>query len=237
MEMRSFEEFLAKAGCNVARQSLPLLQSQLSVEPPIVLTKQFRSDLPVHIGAFSKIHGPGLMAWTKVGRFTSIAPHAVLGGNEHAIDWLSTSAVFEAPQMHGWDSLLSSTNSPRKFEFSGAVKCVSVGHDVWIADGAFIRGGVTIGDGAVVGARAVVLSDVPPYAVVAGNPAKVIRMRFDDVTVEKLCAFQWWRFDFAAVSQADIRDPRAAVAQLEDLEASGKIAEYSPGYVNAGRFR
>lgn len=67
-----------------------------------------------------------------------------------------------------------------------------VGHDVWICDGAIIYGGVTIGNGSVIAGQAVVTKDVPAYAVVAGNPAKIVKYRFDEETINKLQAVQWW---------------------------------------------
>lgn len=76
-----------------------------------------------------------------------------------------------------------------------------VGHDVWIGREATILPGVTIGDGAIVGAKAVVGSDVPPYAIVAGNPARVVRMRFPDAVVEALLDIAWWNWDAAKVTR------------------------------------
>lgn len=86
-----------------------------------------------------------------------------------------------------------------------------VGNDVWCGYRVTILPGVTIGDGAIVGARAVVARDVPPYAVVAGNPARVVRMRFDDATIARLQALRWWDWPpetvwhhRAAIAGADI---------------------------------
>ncbi|GEO84863.1 hypothetical protein GCM10007920_25850 [Ciceribacter naphthalenivorans] len=66
---------------------------------------------------------------------------------------------------------------------------------MWIGYGAFIRAGLSIGDGAVVAAGAVVNKDVEPYSIVGGVPARMIRRRFDDRTIERLLAVQWWRFN------------------------------------------
>ena len=67
-----------------------------------------------------------------------------------------------------------------------------IGHDVWVGDGAVIGGGVHVGDGAVIATRAVVFADVPPYAIVAGNPARVLRYRFSRPAVEALLRIRWW---------------------------------------------
>jgi lipopolysaccharide biosynthesis protein len=78
---------------------------------------------------------------------------------------------------------------------------VVIGHDVWLGSGCMILSGVTIGPGAVVAARAVVTRDVPPYAVVAGNPARVVRHRFDAATVKALVAAAWWDLPHADVTR------------------------------------
>ena len=69
---------------------------------------------------------------------------------------------------------------------------VIIGNDVWIGYGATILSGVSIGDGAAIGACSLVVKDVPPYAIVAGNPAQVIRYRFDEETIHKLLKIRWW---------------------------------------------
>jgi acetyltransferase-like isoleucine patch superfamily enzyme len=81
---------------------------------------------------------------------------------------------------------------------------VTIGNDVWIGARAIILSGVTVGDGAVIGAGAVVPRDVPPYAVAAGNPARVLRFRFDDATIAALLALRWWEW------------PDDRIAALED---------------------
>jgi lipopolysaccharide biosynthesis protein len=90
---------------------------------------------------------------------------------------------------------------------------VVIGHDVWLGSGCMILSGVTVGHGAVVAARAVVTRDVPPYAIVAGNPARVVRHRFDAATVAALVAAAWWD------------RPHDTVTRLVPLLQSGRIAD------------
>lgn len=99
----------------------------------------------------------------------------------------------------------------------------TIGNDVWLGDGCLVLSGVTVGDGAVIGARAVVSRDVPPYAIVAGNPASVIRNRFPDETISRLLQLRWWdwpREDLVACADtlfSDDIDGLAAYAEMRGL--------------------
>lgn len=79
---------------------------------------------------------------------------------------------------------------------------IVIGNDVWIGYEAVIMAGVTIGDGAIIGTRAVVTKDVPPYTIVGGVPAKLIRKRFDDATVERLIKLRWWDWEHEKIAQS-----------------------------------
>jgi virginiamycin A acetyltransferase len=92
-----------------------------------------------------------------------------------------------------------------------------VGNDVWFGMEAMVMPGVTVGDGAIVATRAVVSRDVPPYAIVAGNPARVVKMRFDEATVARLLAVAWWHWPIDRI----MRNVDAiAGADIEKLEAA-----------------
>ena len=122
-----------------------------------------------------------------IGRYVAIAAGAtfLMNGANHAMGGFST---YPFP-IFGGDF---AANAPAGL-FDGLPRGDTViGNDVWIGHRATILPGVTVGDGAVVGAAAVVASDVPPYAVVAGNPARVVRMRFPEETVRRLLAVRWW---------------------------------------------
>lgn len=94
---------------------------------------------------------------------------------------------------------------------------IVVGHDVWLGTECLVLPGVTIGHGAVVAARAVVTRDVPPYAVVAGNPARVVRMRYDDAAVARLLRIGWWDWPAERVARAVPALVKGGLAALEAL--------------------
>lgn len=103
-----------------------------------------------------------------------------------------------------------------------------IGNDVWIGRHAVIMPGVHIGDGAVIGAYALVTKDVPAYAIVGGNPAKIIRSRFDQTTIDWLEAFQWWQYDDTLLEQLvpllTSVDTKAARQKLEQFAKEQALA-------------
>jgi acetyltransferase-like isoleucine patch superfamily enzyme len=128
-------------------------------------------------------------ATLRIGSFCSIAPGVqILIGGEHRVDLVTT-----YPFNVFWKAGKQIKGHPvTKGD-------VDIGNDVWIAKEAMILSGVKIGDGAVIGARAVVAKDVPPYAIVVGNPARVIRHRFDREAIQKLLEIKWWNWDDAQI--------------------------------------
>ncbi len=143
------------------------------------------------VGCFSYgMHNFKIMQWGEgatlsIGRFCSIAKDVTifLGGN-HRTDWVST-----FPFGHVFTDQLGSEKVEGLPTSRGDV---IVGNDVWIGDGTTIMSGVAIGDGAVVAANSHVVKNVAPYSIVGGNPAVLIRYRFDSSIIEKLLILRWW---------------------------------------------
>lgn len=128
-----------------------------------------------------------------IGRYCSIAADVrfIMNGGNHPTDWLTT---YPFPIFgQGWESAM-----PDSWPARGDTV---VGNDVWIGYGATIMPGVKIGDGAIVATASVVTKDVPPYAIVGGNPAAVIRYRFDESTIARLLSVRWWDWDPASVAR------------------------------------
>lgn len=160
---------------------LPVKNSVIHPSPKIGSdTTFFRSPMDRH--SFCGYNCDGYCA--DIGSFTSIANGVVIGGGTHPMEWVGMSPVF----YEGRDSVKAKFSTHHR----DPVKRVVIGHDVWIGRSAVVLPGVVVGNGSVVGAGAVVTKSVPPYAIVAGNPARLIRYRFDTAVVEGLSASRWW---------------------------------------------
>jgi len=157
----------------------------------------------VMIGSFSKI------AYSKMGTMSYIGDYTVVINAEIAkftsISW----GVTIGPEEHDFNrvtnhSFLYSTKSFKLIKnkmYSPFIKECTIGNDVWIGCNSTILRGVTIGDGAVIGANSLVNKDVPPYAIVVGSPAKIIKYRFSDEIIESLLKTKWWDYPLEVISK------------------------------------
>ena len=136
----------------------------------------------VDIGNYSYVNKGSVIASGRIGKFCSIGYYCQIGMHEHPTALLSTS-----PYLYGIHNILGIKQSWNDF-----VSPPSIGNDVWIGSNSVILQGVTIGDGAIIAAGAVVTKDVSPYTIVAGVPAKMIKKRFSDKKIDDLQQLQWW---------------------------------------------
>lgn len=137
------------------------------------------------VGDYSYIGPNTRLIHTHVGKYCSIASDCAIGMGSHALSYLSTSPLFTSSR-NGTGSKWTHKTVYDEY------KNVHIGNDVWIGSRVLVLGGISIGDGAIVGAGAVVTKDVPPYTIVGGVPAKVIRNRFSEKLIEKLLKLEWW---------------------------------------------
>lgn len=140
------------------------------------------------IGRYSYVGGGSSIVHCDIGAFCSIAGNSIVGLANHTLNHLSTSPIF-TEKNNGTHYQWCNSSSVNPYSH------IVIGNDVWIGSKVIIMGGVTIGDGAVVGAGSIVTKDVPPYAIVAGVPAKIIRYRFDPSVINKLIELKWWNYD------------------------------------------
>lgn len=128
-----------------------------------------------------------------IGKFCAIAAETrfIMTG-DHKLDAFST---YPFPIFgHGWEHAFNIFDLPVKGD-------IIVGNDVWFGYDSLVKNGVTIGNGAIIATRAVVVKDVPAYAIVAGNPARVVKMRFEDKTIERLQKIAWWDWNIEKINK------------------------------------
>jgi len=148
--------------------------------------------LDVTLGDYSYFMNDCFARKAIIGKYCSIAPHTTIGLGIHpSRDYVSTHPAFYFDVNQ---KMFVFANSTYEQEFKH-IKPITIGNDVWIGQGAMIRDDITIGDGAIVAAGAVIVKNVEPYSIVGGVPAKLIRYRFEPKEIEFLKRFKWWNKD------------------------------------------
>lgn len=192
---------------------------RLALEAPCALSAGTNFFPYLQVGAFTAFTNDNFRRWplgisnVSVGRYCSFATGVIISPCRHPIDTVSSSFSLYNTGMYNFTSFPKADDLPLSF----GEKPVEIGNDVWIGANAVVMDGLTIGDGAVIAAGAVVTKDVPPYAIVGGVPAKVIRYRFSPELIHRLQATQWWRWspDALRASGVDLKDPEALVTAIE----------------------
>ena len=149
----------------------------------------------VSVGRYSSLWGPdvhvmGRIQGISIGAFCSIARHVSLQEDNHATSRATTWFV-ESNLLNDPDPLAGMPTKGR----------IEIGNDVWIGAGAQVLSGVSVGTGAVIVAGAIVARDVEPYSIVAGNPARHIKYRFDAITRDELLASEWWTWSVERIRE------------------------------------
>ena len=174
----------------------------------------------VVLGDCSYVSRGARVANATVGRFCCIGPETLIGLGRHPTrQFVSSHPAFYSTRAQAGLTFVAG----QKYE---EFRPVTIGHDVWIGARAVVLDGATIGDGAIVGAGAVVAGEVPPYAIVRGVPAQVVRYRFDEATIAAIRSARWWDQDLATLrAHADaFADPQRFAAWQ-----AGKAPASKPG--------
>lgn len=156
--------------------------------------------------------------YAEVGKFCSIASHARINPPNHPL-WRAALHHFS---YRSRDYGLAKDDEEAFFNWRRQQKVI-LGHDVWIGHGAIVLPGVKVGTGAVVGAGAVVTKDVPPFTIVAGNPARVLRRRVNAEVEASLMRIAWWDWSHEALAKA--------ISDFRCLDAAGFAAKFDPTFL------
>lgn len=160
------------------------------------------------VGSYSNLGVSSYVSDAVVGRYTLIGSRVSIGGFGHPLNYLSIGAF-------QWGQNLEHWGFPRELrdEFDSRIrpsqKNTVIGSDCWIGDNSVLIAGVKIGDGAVVGAGSVVTKDVPPFAIVVGNPADLLRFRFDKNLIKSLEIKKWWEKELQELIGVDFMNPES----------------------------
>lgn len=168
------------------------------------------------IGSFSYSYS-ALPRGVRIGRYCSILNGLIFLDSHHQTHLLTTAAMTFRPHNHLWEDILRDTQAPLDptWDIYGHKPFPTIGNDVWIGRDVTLSMGITIGNGAIVAAKSVVTKDVPPYTIVGGNPAQLIRNRFPGDIGERLNASKWWDKDTCFIVRIMSLPGEKALIELE----------------------
>jgi acetyltransferase-like isoleucine patch superfamily enzyme len=185
------------------------------IEPPVLIADDARVLKGVSIGAYSYVGRNSIVTLTEIGRYCSIAHDCQINYfRAHPHNWFSTHPFqYDQGNFAFWPDYASFSKRPFNADLSQAK--VVIGPDVWLGAAVHVFGGVTIGPGAIIGARAMVRSDIPPYGVAMGTPARIYRYRFDETTIDRMLATKWWTLDETLLRDLPFDDVQSCLELLK----------------------
>lgn len=189
-----------------------------TIAGPLYLNRNTQVGPDVSIGKYSGLNESCFIARAEMGAYCAVGARSSINPFNHPLDWLSIHEFQYHARAYDW---VPEWQSFKRLERDpDMIERTVVGNDVWTGHNVNVMAGVTVGDGVAIAAGAVVTKSVPPYAVVAGVPASVRKMRFDDRTIERLLKVRWWEFELSELSGLNFRDVQECLPRLEEIRAS-----------------
>ncbi len=188
---------------------------------PLYLNRNTQVGPDVRAGRYLGMNESCYIARAQIGAFCTIGARTSINPFNHPRDWLSIHEFQYHPDSFNWvDEYRDFRRLERTPDMYGRV---TMGNDVWAGHNVNVLTNVTVGDGAVLAAGSIITKDVPPYAIVAGVPAKVVRFRFDEPTIRRLLQARWWELDLADLSGLPFRDVERCVDLVMEIREKKRI--------------
>jgi len=189
---------------------------------PLFMNRASQIGPDAVVGKYFGMNEYCFAARATLGAFCAIGARTAINPFNHPVDWLSTNEFQYHPRAFDWvpeyNEIERLDRTPDMFRH------VTIGNDVWTGHNVNILAGVSVGDGAVIGAGAVVARDVPPYAIVAGVPAEVRRFRFPEQTIERLLRLKWWELELSDLSGLPFRDVERCLDRIEAIREAKALS-------------
>lgn len=195
---------------------------QSTICGPLFLNKNSQVGPDVVAGKYFGMNESCFVARATVGAFCAIGARTAINPFNHPSNWLSIHEFQYHPKSFDW---VEEYNDFERLERTPDMfKHVRIGNDVWTGHNVNVMAGVSVGDGAIIAAGSVVTKDVPPYAVVAGVPADIKRLRFSERVIERLLRVKWWDLELSQLSGLPFRDVERCLDMIEDIKAGASLA-------------
>lgn len=189
-----------------------------TIRGPMFLNKNSQIGPEVTFGKYSGLNESCYVAHATVGAYCAIGARSSINPFNHPTDWLSIHEFQYHPKSYDW--VPEYADFKRLERTPDMFSTARIGNDVWTGHNVNILGGVTVGDGAIIAAGSAVTKDVPPYAIVAGVPAVVKRMRFSERIIERLLAVEWWNLELSDLSGLPFRDVERCLDMIECIRSA-----------------